>query len=502
MSEKVLLQMKNVRKTFPGVVALDDVSLTLDRGEVHALLGENGAGKSTLIKVLGGIYMPDGGAIEIDGEKKEIDSVSASQKYGIGIIHQEISLVPEMTVAQNIYLGRENGKIFINQKENVKKVVKLLDYLEFDIDANDVVSTLSIAKQQIVEIAKALSMNSRIIVMDEPTAAITDNDTKKLFKIIERLKNDGIGIIYISHRMDELFEISDNITILRDGKYIGTVKTAETNRNELISMMVGRQLEEIYNYAQGSLDEDVLQVEHLSSKYVSDMNIRLRKGEILGFAGLVGAGRTEFARALFGIDQITEGTVKIKGQPVKISCPGDAIKSGIALVTEDRKGTGLILDNTVEFNTLLVVLEKFIKGCMVNKKKADSIVSNAISSLRIKTPSAKTKVSSLSGGNQQKIVLAKWLENAPDIMILDEPTRGIDVGAKMEIYELIFELAKKDVSIILISSDMEEIINLSTRVIVMREGKVAGSLNRDELTQEKIMAYAMRGSDKNESFEN
>lgn len=499
MSEQVLLKMKNVTKKFPGVVALDDVSLTLNRGEVHALLGENGAGKSTLIKVLGGIYIPDQGEIEIDGEKRTINSVAVSQECGIGIIHQEISLVPEMTVAQNIYLGRENGRVFINQRENVKKVAELLEYLEFDINANDIVSKLSIAKQQIVEIAKALSMNSRIIVMDEPTAAITDNDTRKLFKIIERLKNDGIGIIYISHRMDELFEIADNITILRDGKYIGTVKTKETDRNELISMMVGRQLEEIYNYDQGSLSENVLEVENLSSKYVSDINIQLRKGEILGFSGLVGAGRTEFARALFGIDPIQSGTVKIKGREVKINSPKDAIKNGIALVPEDRKGQGLVLGNTVQFNTLLVVLDKFIKGCIVNKKKANSIVSEEVSSLRIKTPSFTTLVSSLSGGNQQKIVLAKWLENTPDIIILDEPTRGIDVGAKMEIYDLIFRLAKKDVSVILISSDMSEIINLSTRVVVMREGKITGILDKSELKQEKIMAYAMRGSEENGS---
>lgn len=493
MSENILLKMKNVTKKFPGVVALDNVSLELRAGEVHALLGENGAGKSTLIKVLGGIYIPDEGEIEINGEKKVIHSIAVSQELGVGIIHQEISLVPEMTVAQNIYLGREDGHIFINQKENIAKVQKLVDYLGFDINPQDIVGRLSIAKQQIVEIAKALSMNSKIIVMDEPTAAITENDTRKLFKVIERLRSEGIGIIYISHRMEELFEIADNITVLRDGKYIATVATRETERNELISLMVGRNLEEIYNYRSGDLSKVVLETKGLSSRYVSDINIKLRSGEILGFSGIVGAGRTEFARTLFGIDEITGGEIILNGKTVQIKSPQEAIKNGIAMVTEDRKGTGLILDNTVAYNTLLIVLNKFIKGCYVNKKKADEIVDHAIEYLKIKTAGKEIKVGTLSGGNQQKIVLAKWLENSPDILILDEPTRGIDVGAKMEIYDLIFELASKNVSIILISSDLAEIINLSTRVIVMRDGRVSGELKRDDLSQSKIMKYAIGG---------
>lgn len=494
MKENILLKMKNVTKKFPGVVALDGVSLTLHEGEVHALLGENGAGKSTLIKILGGIYHPEEGEIEINGEKADIQTVSQSQSYGIGIIHQEISLVPEMTVAQNIFLGRENGKIFVNQKENIVKVQKLIDFLEFDINPQDITGKLSIAKQQIVEIAKALSMDSKIIVMDEPTAAISDNDTRKLFKIINRLRKEGIGIIYISHRMDELFEISDHITVLRDGKYVDTVATAKTSKNELISMMVGRNLEEVYNYRCGALDDNVLELKHVSSEFVSDISINLRRGEILGFSGLVGAGRTELARVLFGIDKRTAGDILIKGNQVVIRNPKEAIQNGIALVTEDRKGTGLVLQNTVAFNTLLIVLHKFIKGCIVDKKKANKIVANAIDYLKIKTPTKETVIGTLSGGNQQKVVLAKWLENSPDIIILDEPTRGIDVGAKMEIYNLIFELAKNNVSVILISSDLPEVINLSTRVAVMNGGRITGILEREELSQERIMEYAMGGS--------
>lgn len=495
MSENVLLKMKHVTKRFPGVVALDDVNMELNRGEVHALLGENGAGKSTLIKVLGGIYIPEEGQIEVNGKLEEIKSVPRSQELGIGIIHQEISLVPEMSVAENIYLGREEGTVFINKKENIKKVRELINFLEFDIKPTDKIKTLSIAKQQIVEIAKALSMDSKILVMDEPTAAISESDTRKLFKIINRLRKEGIGIIYISHRMDELFEITDKITVLRDGKYIATVDTKETDRQELISMMVGRELAEIYNYRNGDLDEVVLETKNLSSDYVSHMNVALRRGEILGFAGLVGAGRTEFARVLFGIDKVREGEIYIHGKKTSIRNPQAAIRQGIAMVTEDRKGTGLVLNNTVAFNSLLIVLDKFIKGCFVNQKKADSIVDNAINYLKIKTPGKDTIVGTLSGGNQQKIVLAKWLENAPDIIILDEPTRGIDVGAKMEIYELIFELAKKNVSVILISSDMAEIINLSTRVAVMKEGRITGVLDRDGLVQENILHYAMGGEE-------
>uniref|UniRef100_UPI00047DCA64 sugar ABC transporter ATP-binding protein n=1 Tax=Caldanaerobius polysaccharolyticus TaxID=44256 RepID=UPI00047DCA64 len=494
MSASSLLQLKNVSKHFPGVNALVDVDFELQEGEIHALLGENGAGKSTLMKILGGIYSMDKGEVYICGKKVEIKSVEDARAYGISIIHQELALVPYMTVAENIFLGRElvGFAKLVNKKAMIQEAQKLLDNFKVNIDATSLVANLTGAQQQIVEIIKAIAFNAKILVMDEPTSYLTEREVKFLFEIMRTLKRQGVGIIFISHRMSELFEISDRITVMRDGHYIGTKVTKQTTVDELVSMMVGRELTNYYVRTYNKPGETILEVKHLTRKGVfNDISFSLKKGEILGFAGLMGAGRSEVMRAIFGLDPIDSGEIFIKGKKVNIKDPNQAMQMGIALVPENRKEEGLFLIDSVKFNITIKVLQEFIKFIKVNKKLEDKIASKYVDSLSIKASSLLQKVGDLSGGNQQKIVIAKWLATKPDILILDEPTRGVDVGAKAEIYAIMNRLVASGVSIIMISSELPEIINMCDRVVVMCNGTITGILERNEFSQESIMHYAI-----------
>lgn len=485
--------MNHIRKEFPGVLALKDVSLQVKAGEVHALLGENGAGKSTLIKVLGGIYPSDGGDIAIDGKPAVIHSVHDAQKFGISVIHQELVLVPHMTVAENIFLGREPLKKtrVVNRQAMEQAAKKLLDAFDLGIEPYEQVTALTIAQQQMVEIIKSLSFNARILVMDEPTSSLSDRDVNFLFDTIRKLKESGVGIIYISHRMSELKQITDRITVIRDGEYIGTRETQSTTNEELISMMVGRQLTSYYTRTHGNPQEKVLEVRGLSDgKLLKDISFELRKGEILGFAGLVGAGRSEVMKCLFGIDAYTSGEIYIEDEKVQIKNPNDAMRLGLALVPESRKKEALFLEQSVMFNTTLKTLNTFIKGIFVNRDREEAITREYVDKMSIKTPSYQQIVQNLSGGNQQKVVIGRWLATKPKILILDEPTRGVDVGAKAEIYAIMNDLVSQGVAIIMISSELPEVINMSDRVIVMCSGRIVTCLPREELTQERIMHFA------------
>ncbi|MDR2759811.1 MAG: sugar ABC transporter ATP-binding protein [Spirochaetaceae bacterium] len=489
--DTLLLKMEGVTITFPGVKALEDARFELKSGEVHAVLGENGAGKSTLIKILGGIYHPGSGEIFIDGKKAVITNVHDAQTMGISIIHQELMLVPDMTIAENIFLGKEiNGKIFLNSKEMEVQAQKLLDDAELNLKANTKLRRLSIANQQMVEIIRAISFGARIIVMDEPTSSLSDKEVAVLFDRIRRLKNMGIGIIYISHRISEFDEIADRITVLRDGKYIGTVETKSTDRNDLIAMMVGRELKNFYTKDSADGGETILEVEHLSDgDMVKDVSFSVRRGEILGFAGLVGAGRSEAMKCLFGLRKKTSGVIKIDGKEVSIPNVRSALKRGLGLIPENRKTEGLYPVRNIRFNSSIVVLDQFIRGISVNNRREQEIADMYCTKMKVKTPTLDQIIGKLSGGNQQKVIIGRWLAANPKVLILDEPTRGIDVSAKAEIYAIINELTKEGVSIILISSELPEIINMSDRVVVMNHGHIAGIIESG-FTQEKIMHLA------------
>lgn len=493
MSEHILLEMDHIKKEFPGVMALKDVSLQLRAGEVHALLGENGAGKSTLIKVLGGIYSSDGGEIRINGTPVAIGSVHDAQRNGISVIHQELVLVPHMTVAENIYLGREplGPRKTVDFKKMNAEVKRILASFDLDIEPCEEVSNLTIAQQQMVEIIKALSFNARILVMDEPTSSLSEKDVGFLFDTIKKLKKNNVGIIYISHRMSELKQITDRITVIRDGEYIGTRNTAETGSDELIAMMVGRQLTNYYTRDYLESGETVLEVRGLSDgKLLKGVSFELKKGEILGFAGLVGAGRSEVMKCIFGIDPFEKGEILVEGRPVKISAPDIAMKLGIGLVPESRKLEALFPVKSVMFNITIKAIQEFIKGIFVNAHKEAAITDEYVRSMGIRTPAYEQPVGNLSGGNQQKVVIGRWLATKPKILILDEPTKGVDVGAKAEIYAIMNELAKQGVAIIMISSELPEVINMSNRVNVMSGGRITACLSREELSQEIIMKYA------------
>lgn len=502
MEEAYVLEMTGISKTFPGAKVLNQVELKVKAGEVRALIGENGAGKSTLIKILGGIYTmdPDGGMIRICGEKAIINDVKAAQQYGISIIHQEISLVDNMTIADNLFMGKEilrSSRLFLNDKEMVCQAQKIIDELGIHIDARMKVRNLSIAKQQMVEICRALLSNAKIIVMDEPTSSLTQSEIQQLFKQIEMLKKAGIAVVYISHRMDEVFAISDSITVLRDGELIGTDLTKNLTEDRIISMMVGRELSEVFRHEEDTkIGDECLAVRNFSNEKLKDISFSLKKGQILGFAGLVGAGRTEVARAIFGIDKVQSGELFINGKKSIIRSPKDAIAFKIGYIPESRKTEGLFLMHSIRYNTSISVLERFIRLIRVNKKFENSLMETYRKKLSIKMVSPEQEVRYLSGGNQQKVVLAKWIATEPDILILDEPTRGIDVGAKADIYQLIFGLAREGKAIMLISSEMEEIINLSDEIIVMHEGCITGRINnkcKSEFRQEEIMRYASGG---------
>ena len=495
MSE-YLLEMKNICKSFPGVKALQGVDFQLKAGEVHALLGENGAGKSTLIKVLGGIYHPEEGQIFINGRETAITSVNRARDNGISIIHQELVLVPHMTVAENIFLGREPvGKFGINYVRMGREAQKMLDTFDLGISAESLIADLSIAQQQLVEIVKAISFNCRILVMDEPTSSISDKEVEHLFEIMRDLVSKGVGIIYISHKMSELNIVCDRVSVLRDGIYVGTCVVSETPRDILINMMVGRELNRYYTRDHVKSSEVVLKCKNLDDakkrlKRVDHVSFEVRKGEIVGFAGLVGAGRSETMHCLFGLTRGSTGEVYIEGKRVQINSAVDAMRHGISLVPEDRKLEGLYHLQSVRFNSTIEVLHEFISHLRVNEEREAEITQQFIDKMHTKTPSQYQTVTNLSGGNQQKVMIGRWLATSPKLLILDEPTRGVDVGAKAEIYEIMNELTKQGVSIIMISSELPEIINMADRVYVMCEGKVTGCIDYEDLSQEAIMKLA------------
>lgn len=493
---EVILTMKDIDKSFPGVHALDHVDFELKRGEVHALMGENGAGKSTLMKVLTGIYTKDSGTITYEGREVEFHNTRDAQAAGIVIVHQELNMVGDLTVAQNIFIGREFKKGFmIDDRKMIQESKKLFDELHINIDPKAKMSDLTVGKQQMCEIAKAISHQAKVIIFDEPSAALTEKEIEDLFAIIRDLRKQNLGIIYISHRMDEIKVITDRVTVMRDGAYVGTLITDECTKEDIINMMVGRVIyEDPKTHSMVPADAPVvLKVEHLNAgKMVQDVSFELRKGEILGFSGLMGAGRTETARALFGADPKTGGDIYINGKKVTINSPEDAVKNGIGYLSEDRKRFGIVVQKTITENSTLATLPKYMSGLFINKGAEKEVTERYIKELDTKTPSADQLVVNLSGGNQQKVVIAKWLVRNCDILIFDEPTRGIDVGAKNEIYKLMNRLAAEGKSIIMISSEMTEILRMSDRIIVMCEGKKTGEISIEEATQEAIMDKATR----------
>ena len=497
MSE-LLLSMQDVSKSFPGVKALSQVQLDLNSGEVLALVGENGAGKSTLMKILTGIYTKDEGDIFFKGKELDVKSPKEAQEIGISMIHQELNLMRDLTVAENIFIGREPKgafNFFLKDKDLNKKAQELFNRLKLDLNPKEKVGNLTVAKMQMVEIAKALSFNSEIIIMDEPTTALTETEIDALFVTINNLREDGVGIIYISHRMDELKRISNRITVMRDGAYVDTLKTSEVDMNKVIQLMVGRQVYiESKPMVSSDEKETVLEVKNMTTKsLLKDVSFELKKGEILGFSGLMGAGRTEVARALFGADPISAGSVILNGKEVKFKNPTQAVRNGIGYLSEDRKHFGLLVDMDVKSNMTLSTIRDYSSGSVfVSANKVQEIANKYVDRLNIKTPSVHQDIKFLSGGNQQKVVIAKWLLRDCDILIFDEPTRGIDVGAKGEIYKLIDDLAASGKSIIMISSELPEILRMSHRIIVMAEGSITGELTSEEATQEKIMEYATR----------
>lgn len=493
METEYILKMDNITKVFPGVVALDNVKLHVRKGTVHALMGENGAGKSTLMKILIGMYNPDGGTITYKGQQVEIHNTNTALNMGISMIHQELSPIPYMTVAENIFLGREpvNKYGLIDKKKMIADTEKLFEKLEISIDPKLLMKDLSIANTQIVEIAKAISYDSSLIIMDEPTSAITEKEVEHLFKIIKGLKEEGVSIIYITHKMDEVFKISDDITVFRDGQHIATVPADSIDKNGLITMMVGRELTQIFHKEEAEIGEVVLSVRNLCREgKFRDISFDLRKGEILGLAGLMGAGRTEVMESIFGIAGYDSGEIYIKGEKANIKSPKDAIKYRMAFLTEDRKKTGIMSVLSVRDNMTVASIDKFRKGMFLNKKEINATCNEEKSRLGIKTPSLDQLIKLLSGGNQQKVLVSRWLLTSPDILILDEPTRGIDVGAKAEIHKLMSGLAKEGKAIIMISSEMPEVLGMSDRVIVMHEGRITGEFVRSEVDQEKIMQCA------------
>jgi ribose transport system ATP-binding protein len=486
--------MSGIRKSFPGVVALAGVDLELRRGEVHVLLGENGAGKSTLMKILSGALRKDEGVISLEGREVEIAGPRHARELGIGIIYQELMLVPELSAAENVFLGREPLRFpgLIDRRAMMREAARLLQELGAAFDVGAPTRQLSIAQRQLVEIAKALSLNARILVMDEPTSALTGREAGALFKMIRQLTAQGVSVVYISHRLDEIFDIGDRVTVLRDGQHIATRPIGDTNRRELVRLMVDRDLHEIVTRTPVARGDELLRVIGLRRRGVlHDVALTVHAGEIVGLAGLLGSGRTRVARAIFGLDRRDGGEIFVKGRQRAISSPRQAIRAGLGFVTEDRKGEGLVLGLSVRANLSLAVLRKLSRFGVVRRAQEREMSDRYARELRIKTPSLEQAVLHLSGGNQQKVVLGKWLACEVDVLFLDEPTRGIDVGSKQEIYNLISRLAAKGVGIVLISSELPEIVGLCDRVLVMRSGRVAGEFTREEATQERLLACAV-----------
>jgi ribose transport system ATP-binding protein len=490
-----VLQLKNISKTYPGVVALHEVSLEIIRGEVHALVGENGAGKSTLIKTCTGAVTPNKGQIVVNGKEFSAMSPKMAKENGIAVIYQEFNLVDELSAAENIFLGKAIRKgIRIDRRAMEERSAELFNMLAIDINPRELVRNLTVGYQQLVEIAKAVSEKAQILIMDEPSAPLTNAEVGKMFEMVDRLKAQGVTIIYISHRMDEIFRLSDRVTIMRDGRKIETLRTSDTSVEHLVTAMVGRELKETYPArSNDSIKEDVLlETRCLSGNGLKDISFSVRRGEILGLAGLIGAGRTELAELLFGVKPKSSGHIFFNGQALVSKTPRDAINSGIALVPEDRKRQGAFLDIDIKSNISMAVLGRISRLSVVNKRQEQSIAESYKSSMSIKTPGLFQKIKNLSGGNQQKVIIAKWLATMPELIILDEPTRGIDVGAKHEIYKLINELVESGKTILMISSEMEELLGMADRIIVLSEGRISGEIAKKDFNQELIMSYASK----------
>ncbi|MFC0470961.1 sugar ABC transporter ATP-binding protein [Halalkalibacter kiskunsagensis] len=494
MDHKYLLKMKAITKVFPGTKALSNVNLLVEKGEVHSLVGENGAGKSTLMKIIGGVHQPEEGQIFFEGKKVRFTNPKESQEAGVGLVHQELSLCAHMTVAENIYIGRlpKKKSTMVDYKRLYKDCQEILDIFKVTFKPNQVVGTLNIAEQQIIEIAKAISLECKLLILDEPTSSLTQPESEVLFEIINMLKNKGVSILYISHRMEEIFRICDKVTVLRDGEYVGTIETKDSNENNIVSMMVGRDIDNKYpNKSTNVSKEEILKVKNLKSDGMfNNVSFSLYKGEILGFSGIVGAGRTEVMRTICGIDGKTSGTVYLNNHPLKIKSYREAIRFGIGYVPEDRKDQGLFLDQSIQRNLTAAILDKIKKGVLLRKSMEKEITLEYVDRLSIKISDIHLPVDSLSGGNQQKVLLAKWMAIKPKVLILDEPTRGIDVGAKVEIYKLLRELSQQGIGIIVVSSELPEVIGMSDRVVVMHEGNVTGVLDGEDLNEEKIMTLA------------
>ncbi|AMQ07871.1 sugar ABC transporter ATP-binding protein [Sporosarcina psychrophila] len=491
MTSNYIVEMNHIAKHFNGVKALEDVQLNVNRGEIHALIGENGAGKSTLMKILAGAYAKDEGTIIIDGQEAKVSTPRAMIDMGVSVIYQEFMLAPDLTVAENIFIDKlSNSGLFINWRDLKRKAQEQLSKIGFGhIDPNKKVGELSVAYQQIVEICKCLAKNSKVLVFDEPTAVLTHTETENLLNLIRKLKKDGVTIVYISHRLEELFAISDKITVLKDGKYVNTVETSKITKEQLVTLMVGREIEQLFPERHAKIEEEILRVENLSTAdLVENASFSLRKGEVLGFSGLVGSGRTETMRAIFGADRKTNGKIIYFGKEVNIKNPKTAIKLGIGLLPEDRKSQGLLLKQSIRINTTLVTHQR---DGFINHQKEKNHVKDLLAQIATKYGSTEDNADSLSGGNQQKIALSKWLAIEKKLIIFDEPTRGVDVGAKTEIYRIINRLAEEGVAIIIVSSEMAEIIGTCDRAIVMREGKIVGELSKENLTENNLIKLAM-----------
>lgn len=492
--KKELLRMENIVKTFPGVRALSNAAITVHAGEVMGFMGENGAGKSTLMNVLGGVFPADSGEIYIEGQKADIRSIHDSQALGVAFIHQELALEPYLTIAENIFLGREmkNSLGMISKDKMAEAARPFLERVGLEVDPNEFVGRLSLGQQQMVEIAKSFSLHAKILILDEPTSSLSEKEVNILFQTVEDLKKQGMGIIFITHKMAEVFQLCDAVTIMRDGEYMDTLQSENCTESQLISLMVGRDLGNYYVRTFNQPGDVILEAKHIhAGKRAIDCSFSVRSGEILGFYGLVGSGRSELMKAIMGLDPMDSGEITLNGESVKKANPMYMQERGVALVPESRKTEGLLLKNTIGFNITLPILSRFISRLRVNTDKEQQIIDEGMESLRIKAPSSRVNCSTLSGGNQQKVLLAKWLATGPRVLILDEPTRGIDVGAKAEIYTIINDLAKQGLAVILISSEMPEVMNMSDRMMIMNEGRITGELDHTEYSQELILKYAM-----------
>ncbi|MCI8599890.1 MAG: sugar ABC transporter ATP-binding protein [Lachnospiraceae bacterium] len=491
MDNDYILNIKGITKEFPGVKALDNVSIQVERGTIHGLVGENGAGKSTLIKILAGIYQPNAGEVILDGKTHHFLAPVEARRAGISVVHQEIKLAETLSVAENMFLGNlmMNGKLV--DKGMRARSKEIVAELGMDIDVNEQVSNLTVAKKQVVEIMHAINNNSKVLIMDEPSAVLTDRELTVMFRIVKQLREKGITIIYISHRLEEVFELCDNVSVLRDGQHIQTMPVEALTKQDLINMMVGREMGQEYPKEVGTLGDTILEVRNLNAGILKDISFSVRSGEVFGISGLVGAGRTELARAILGIDKIESGEIYVRGRQVHYHTFADAIKDGLGLIPEDRKLQGLVQIMTVKKNTTLVNLKRVIQNGVIREELEDKYSKDYVQKLHVVTPNIETEVQYLSGGNQQKVVIAKWLFQESEILFLDEPTRGIDVGAKAEIYRLINQLVQAGKTVIMISSEMPELLGMCDRILIMHEGRQKGELSADEATQEKIMAMCV-----------